>query len=199
MSGFYLALEGGEGAGKTTLADLLRTQLEKAGHKVLVVREPGTTALGDEIRRLVLHADEMTPWAEAFLFATQRAQLVAEVVAPALARGEFVISDRSFYSSLAYQGGARGLGIDRVRALNLLAVEGVVPNLVVVLGVDHEIGMARQDDPDRIGGEHAEFQARVTEAYLELARQEPDRVVVVPANDDAETVAKRIIGLIDQD
>lgn len=198
MSGFYLALEGGEGAGKTTLAELLRGHLEQAGHEVLVIREPGTTALGDEIRQLVLHSDEMAPWTEAFLFATQRAQLVAEVVAPALARGEFVISDRSLYSSLAYQGGARGLGIDRVRALNLLAVEGVVPNLVVVLGVDHKIGMARQDSPDRIGGEDADFQARVAEAYLDLARQEPDRVVIVPANDDADTVAKRIISLIEE-
>lgn len=198
MTGFYLALEGGEGAGKTTLADLLRDHLERRGRQVVVVREPGTTALGDEIRRLVLHSDDMSPWAEAFLFATQRAQLVAEIVAPALAEGKLVITDRSLYSSLAYQGGARGLGIDRVRSLNLLAVEGVIPNLVVVLDVDPEIGMARQDSPDRIGGERTEFQAGVAEAYRELARQEPDRVVIVPANDDPETVAKRIIELIEQ-
>lgn len=198
MTGFYLALEGGEGAGKTTLADLLRDHLERHGRQVVVVREPGTTALGDEIRRLVLHSGDMSPWAEAFLFATQRAQLVAEIVAPALAEGKLVITDRSLYSSLAYQGGARGLGIDRVRSLNLLAVEGVIPNLVVVLDVDPEIGLARQDSPDRIGGERTEFQARVAEAYRELARQEPVRVVIVPANDDAETVAKRIIELIEQ-
>lgn len=198
MSGYYLALEGGEGSGKTTIAELLRVALEERGKEVLVVREPGSTELGDEIRRLVLYADEMTPWAEAFLFATQRAQLVAEVVAPALAKEKIVITDRSLYSSLAYQGGARGLGIDRVRALNLLAVEGVIPDRVVVLGVDPDVGMARQDSPDRIGGERAEFQAKVAEAYLELARQEPDRVVIVPATEDPATVAKRILELIEQ-
>ncbi|CAN5233097.1 hypothetical protein BH18ACT5_BH18ACT5_07990 [soil metagenome] len=198
MSGYYLALEGGEGSGKTTIAELLRVALEERGKEVLVVREPGSNELGDEIRRLVLHADEMTPWAEAFLFATQRAQLVAEVVAPALAEEKIVITDRSLYSSLAYQGGARGLGIDRVRALNLLAVEGLIPDRVVVLGVDLDVGMARQDSPDRIGGERAEFQAKVAEAYLELARQEPDRVVIVPATEDPVTVAKRILELIEQ-
>lgn len=198
MSGYYLALEGGEGAGKTTIAELLRVALEERGKEVLVVREPGSTELGDQIRRLVLHADEMTPWAEAFLFATQRAQLVAEVVAPALAEEKIVITDRSLYSSLAYQGGARGLGIDRVRALNLLAVEGVIPDRVVVLGVDPDVGLARQDSPDRIGGERAEFQAKVAEAYLELARQEPDRVVIVPATEDPATVAQRILELIEQ-
>jgi dTMP kinase len=196
MSGFYLALEGGEGAGKTTIAELLREHLTNAGREVLVVREPGSTALGDEIRRLVLHSAEMSPLAEAFLFATQRAQLIAELVGPALARGVFVISDRSLYSSLAYQGGARGLGFDRVRALNLVATEGVIPDLVVVLGVDHEIGMARQEAPDRIGREKKEFQEKVAKAYLELARLEPDRVVIVPATDDPVAVTKRIVELI---
>jgi dTMP kinase len=198
MTSFYLALEGGEGAGKTTVADLLRQHFSRTGREVLLVREPGSTALGDEIRRMVLHSDEMSPLAEAFLFATQRAQLVAEVVAPALARGAFVISDRSFYSSLAYQGGARGLGFDRVRALNLLAVDGLVPDLVVILGVDPEIGMARQGAPDRIGGERSEFQARVAEAYVALAQLEPDRVVIVPVTDDPQAVTKRIIELVER-
>jgi dTMP kinase len=198
MKGFYLALEGGEGAGKTTIAEYLRSALEAQGRDVVVVREPGSTDLGNAIRQLVLHSMEMDPWAEAFLFATQRAQLIAEVVRPALESGKVIISDRSFYSSLAYQGGARGLGIERVRALNLAAVEGVVPDRVVVLGVDPEVGMARQDDPDRIGREKAEFQARVAAAYLELAAQEPDRVVIVPASDEPELVSKRILELMDR-
>ncbi|MCA1735788.1 MAG: dTMP kinase [Actinobacteria bacterium] len=198
MSGFYLALEGGEGAGKTTLAKLVCDQLEHEGHQVVLVREPGGTTLGDEIRSLVLQSEAMSPWAEAFLFATQRAQLVSEVVGPALAEGKLVVTDRSLYSSLAYQGGARGLGIDRVRALNLLAVEGCIPDLVVVLEVEPEIGMARQDSPpDRIGGETPEFQAKVAEAYRELARQEPDRVFLVPAEDDPVQVLKRVRELIE--
>lgn len=196
MTGFYLGLEGGEGSGKTTVAERLRERLVGLGHEVVVVREPGSTELGEQVRELVLHSMEMTPWAEALLFASQRAQLVAEVVRPALDVGAVVISDRTFYSSLAYQGGARGLGIDRVRALNLAAVEGVVPDLVVVLGVDTEVGLARQSSPDRIGAEKAEFQAQVAAAYRELARLEPERVVIVPAEEDPSTVAGRILELM---
>ncbi len=108
--------------------------------KSSTVREPGSTDLGNEIRRLLLHWQDMTPWAEAMLYAAQRAQLVAEMVAPALARGGFVFSDRSLYSSLAYQGVARGLGIGPVRAVNELAVGGLIPDLVAVLVVDVATG-----------------------------------------------------------
>ncbi|HEY3427678.1 MAG TPA: dTMP kinase [Acidimicrobiia bacterium] len=198
MTGFYLALEGGEGAGKTTVAALLQALLEERGEEVTLVREPGGTELGDAIRMMVLHSIDMTPWAEAMLFAAQRAQLVAEIVAPALERGEIVISDRSLYSSLAYQSGGRGLGFDDVLAANLLAVGGLVPELVVVLGVDPEVGRSRQEVPDRIGREHDQFQKRVAAAYRRLAEADPGRVRIVPAGDNPEAVAKGILELIDQ-
>jgi dTMP kinase len=197
MTGFYLALEGGEGAGKTTVAALLQALLEERGEQVTLVREPGGTELGDAIRLMVLHSIDMSPWAEAMLFAAQRAQLVAEIVAPALERGEIVISDRSLYSSLAYQSGGRGLELKDVLAANLLAVGGLIPELVVVLGVDPEVGRSRQEVPDRIGREHDQFQQRVADAYRHLAEADPDRVTMVPTADNAEAVAKGILELID--
>lgn len=198
MSRFYLALEGGEGAGKTTVVRLLGEALAGRGETVLTVREPGSTELGNEIRRLVLHWRDMSPWAEAMLFAAQRAQLMAEVVRPALAQDRFVISDRSLYSSLAYQGGARRLGVDLVREVNEIAVGGTLPDLVAVLMVDLATGLSRQADPDRIGSEHDAFQEQVTAAYGALAAAEPDRVVLVAVDDGPEKVAARILELIDE-
>lgn len=197
MSRFYLALEGGEGAGKTTVVRLLEESLAERGESVLTVREPGSTELGDEIRRLVLHWRDMTPWAEAMLFAAQRAQLIAEVVQPALDQGRFVITDRSLYSSLAYQGGARRLGFDLVREVNEIAVRGTLPDLVAVLMVDLSTGLSRQAHPDRIGGEQSVFQEEVADAYAALAAAEPDRVVLIAVEDGPEKVAARILELID--
>jgi dTMP kinase len=197
VRGFYLALEGGEGAGKTTVAAILAERLQERGERVTLVREPGGTELGDAIRLMVLHSVDMTPWAEGLLFAAQRAQLISEVVGPALARSEIVISDRSLYSSLAYQGGGRGLGFETVRKVNELAVDGVIPDLVVVLGVDPVLGRARQEVADRIGGEHDAFQERVGEAYRHLAATEPERVTMISSSDNPEAVAKEILELID--
>ncbi len=197
MSGFYLAIEGGEGAGKTTVGALLLRALTERGERVVSVREPGSTELGQEVRRLLLHWQEMTPWAEAMLYAAQRAQVVAEVVAPALAHDSFVVSDRSLYSSLAYQGAARGLGVDPVRTVNELAVGGLLPDLVVVLMVDTATGLSRQGDPDRIGGETDDFHREVLDAYRALASAEPDRVKLIEVVDGPETVAEQILKLID--
>lgn len=197
MSGFYLAIEGGEGAGKTTVGALLLRALTERGERVVSVREPGSTELGQEVRRLLLHWQDMAPWAEAMLYAAQRAQVVAEMVAPALAHGSFVISDRSLYSSLAYQGAARGLGVDPVRTVNELAVGGLLPDLVVVLMVDTATGLSRQGDPDRIGGETDDFHREVLDAYRALASAEPDRVKLIEVIDGPETVAEQILKLID--
>jgi len=197
MSGFYLAIEGGEGAGKTTVGNLLLRTLTGRGERVVTVREPGSTELGQEVRRLLLHWQDMTPWAETMLYAAQRAQVVAEMVVPALAQGSFVISDRSLYSSLAYQGAARGLGVDRVRTVNELAVGGLLPDLVVVLMVDTETGLSRQRDHDRIGGEGIVFHQDVLDAYRVLASAEPDRVKLIEVVDGPETVAEQILKLID--
>ncbi|HEX6147920.1 MAG TPA: dTMP kinase, partial [Acidimicrobiia bacterium] len=114
----YIALEGGDGSGKTTLSSALAAQLRSDGDEVVEVREPGGTPLGEAVREMLLDSDHVDPWAEVFLFAAQRAQLVREVVAPALSRGAWVISDRTYYSSIAYQGRARGLGEEKVREIN---------------------------------------------------------------------------------
>jgi dTMP kinase len=198
VSGFYLAIEGGEGAGKTTVGTLLSRTLTERGEHVVNVREPGSTDLGQEVRRLVLHWQDMTPWAEAMLYAAQRAQVVAEMVAPALARGSFVISDRSLYSSLAYQGAARGLGIGPVRIVNELAVGGLLPDLVVVLILDTRTGLSRQGDPDRIGGESHDFHQQVLDGYRALAAAEPDRVKLIAVVDQPGAVAEQILKLIDE-
>ena len=197
MSGFYLAIEGGEGAGKTTVGTLVSAALTQRGEHVVYVREPGSTDLGQEVRRLVLHWQDMTPWAEAMLYAAQRAQVVAEMVAPALAGGRFVVSDRSLYSSLAYQGAARGLGIGPVRTVNELAVGGLLPDLVVVLLLDTNTGLSRQGDPDRIGGEGHDFHQKVLDGYRDLASAEPDRVKLIEVVDQPAAVADQILKLID--
>ncbi len=190
--GRYIGLEGVEGAGKTTIAAALRDVLEADGTEAIVVREPGGTELGEEIRRLLLHSGDMSPWAEAALFAAQRAQLAAEVVRPALERGTWVVSDRTYYSSLAYQGGARGLGVDRVRAINEAALDGVVPDLVVVLDVDPGLGLGRQTDADRIGTTGEAFQRRVAATYHDLAESDPS-VVLVSADGAPGGVALAIL------
>jgi dTMP kinase len=197
VSAFYLAIEGGEGAGKTTVGTLLSRALTQRGEQVVNVREPGSTDLGQEVRRLLLHWQDMTPWAEAMLYAAQRAQVVAEMVGPALARGGFVVSDRSLYSSLAYQGAARGLGIGPVRTVNELAVGGLLPDLVVVLLLDTRTGLSRQGDPDRIGGESNDFHQRVLDGYRDLAYSEPDRVKLIEVVDQPQAVADQILKLID--
>lgn len=198
MTGVYIALEGGDGAGKTTVAARLVELLEEKGDTVVAVREPGGTALGEEIRRLLLHSSDMTAWSEALLFAAQRSQLAAEVIGPALGRGEVVIADRSYYSSLAYQGGGRALDPQLVRLINEAALEGVIPDLVVVLTIDPAEALARQADPDRIGRQGAQFQEAVARVYRELARSEPDRVRLIEMGDDPDDVARAIFAMIEE-
>ncbi len=196
MTGHYVALEGVEGAGKSTVAAQLAALLARRGIYTITVREPGGTSLGEGIRRLLLDGEEMEPWAEALLFAAQRAQLAAEVVRPALQQGSWVISDRSVYSSLAYQGGARRLGIGKVRSVNEAGLQGVWPELVVLLRVPAEEGLARQEVPDRIGGQGTSFQRAVAEAYELLAEEEPERFWVVdagrPLGDVVEAVFEEV-------
>lgn len=194
--GRYIALEGIEGAGKSTIRDHLAGALRGDGHEVVTVREPGGTSTGEGIRRLLLDGDDMAPWTEALLFAAQRSQLAEEVIEPALGRGAWVIGDRSVYSSLAYQGGGRELGIEAVRQVNQAGLGDTWPDLVIVLAVDPEAGLARQHGADRIGGQGVEFQRRVARFYEELAAAEPDRIAVVgaarPVGDVAEQIAKLV-------
>jgi len=175
----YIALEGGDGAGKSTVATALARRLEEAGKKVISVREPGGTKLGEAIRALLLESARVDDWAEAFLFAAQRAELAREVIAPALEAGVWVISDRSYYSSIAYQGRGRGLGEEEVRAVNELGLGGVVPHHVFALDVDPAVALSRQDGEDRIGTEGVELQAAVRRAYRDLARRD-ETVTLLP-------------------
>ena len=141
----FVTLEGLDGSGKTTQARLLGARFEAAGAEVVVTREPGGTSLGEEIRALVLHGGDVAPWAEAALYAASRAQHVEQVIRPALARGATVICDRYVDSSVAYQGIARGLGLERVLDLNLAAVEGLLPDRTILLeiGPDDAVGADR--------------------------------------------------------
>lgn len=189
----YIAIEGGDGSGKSTVAAELQSRLQERGDQTLMVREPGSTALGEEIREILLHGTEMTAWAEALLFAAQRAQLAAEVVGPALAEGVWVISDRTYFSSIAYQGGARGLGPDVVRRVNEAGLNGVVPDLVFILDIDVSSALSRQDRPDRIGSEQAEFHEKVRATYRALADSEPDRVILIDNSREFTVVVDQIM------
>ncbi|MEA3503371.1 MAG: dTMP kinase [Actinomycetota bacterium] len=190
MSLPYVAFEGIEGAGKSTVAERVGVRLEAEGRTVIRVREPGGTAVGERIRAILLGHDlAPDPWTEALLFAAARAQLAAEVVGPALAAGAWVLSDRSVYSSLAYQGTGRSLGIDAVRSVNEPGLLGVWPSLVILLNVDPAEGLSRQDVGDRIGDEGVEFQRSVADGFVASAVSEPDRFVVIDAGDPLDDVA----------
>ena len=191
----FVTFEGIDGSGKTTQVKLLREALEGAGREVVATREPGGTALGEGIRELVLHGVDMTPWAEAALYAAARAELVAEVILPALDRGAVVISDRYVDSSLAYQGTARGLGLDRVLELNLNAVSGLLPETTFLLTLDAETAARRSSaKPDRIEREGAAFMQRVDEAYRELAAIFANRIVVLDGKKPPHALALEIRG-----
>jgi dTMP kinase len=189
----FVSFEGLDGSGKTTQARLLAGLLRSEGRDVVELREPGGTGLGERIRSLLLDGDHVAPWAEAALFAAARAQLVEEAIVPALDRGADVVCDRYVDSSLAYQGIARGLGVDRVLELNLAAVGGLLPDLTVLLLIDPEVAEARRgDEADRIEREGAEFARLVDQAYRELARVFPSRVAAFDGALEPEELARTI-------
>lgn len=189
----FVTFEGLDGSGKTTQVELLRERLESDGREVVTAREPGGTALGEELRRLVLHESEMTPWAEALLYVAARAELVAEVVRPALARGADVLLDRYVDSSIAYQGVGRGLGFEEVLELNLNAVGGLLPDRTFVLELDPAASAARlSGSPDRIERADDSFREAVVSGYARLAATHPDRILVLDATLPPGELAERI-------
>jgi dTMP kinase len=188
----FVTFEGADGSGKSTQAELLRAALESEGRDVVLTREPGGTELGEHIRTFVLRGPDMAPWAEAALFAASRAEHVAEVIRPALARGSDVVCDRYFDSSLAYQGIARGLGVDAVLQLNLAVTGGLLPDVTFVLLLDPGVATGRHVDPDRLEREGTELQAKVDAAYRELAQRFPERIVTIDATGSPEEIAREV-------
>lgn len=193
----FVTFEGLDGSGKSTQAELLRVRLEADGVDVVSTREPGGTELGEGIRNLVLHGGHVGPWAEALLYVAARAELVDEVIRPALERGAAVICDRYIDSSIAYQGVGRELGLDRMLDLNLAAVGGLVPTRTFLLELDpSEVPTRIQRHYDRLEREGDDFRARAAAGYRELAERFPERIVVLDATRPADELAEEVYGAL---
>jgi dTMP kinase len=189
----FITFEGVDGSGKSTQARLLAEHLRGEGRDVVATREPGGTRLGEQVREILLGSESVAPWTETALFAAARAQLVTDVIRPALDRGADVVCDRYLDSSLAYQGLARGLGVERVLELNLLVIGGLLPDKTFLLLVPlDQAAVRRGPHPDRIEREGDEFVARVDDAYRELAGIFAQRIVTVDATQPPQEVAELI-------
>jgi dTMP kinase len=197
-AGVFITFEGVEGCGKSTQARLFAQRLSAMGAPVRVLREPGGTQVGEAIRSILLDPANagLDARAELLLYEASRAQLVAEVIEPALEAGEVVICDRFLDSTTAYQGYARGIPLDEVKRLNDAAAGGLVPDLTIVVDLDPALGLERacrdSAGADRLEAEEIAFHERVREGFLAVARDEPQRVVVVPGDGTLEEVAERI-------
>lgn len=202
MRGLFISFEGVDGVGKTTQVERLRAYLESQGRETVVTREPGGTALGAAIRKMLLHgvasdADsspiDIAARAEALLFAADRAQHVSEVILPALERGAVVITDRYLDSSLAYQAGGRELTLEEIRSLSMWATAGLLPERTYLLDLDPQQSHARlQHGEDRMESAGSDFQNRTRAAFLDLAEAEPNRFRVIDAGASIEDVWRRI-------
>jgi len=194
--GTFITLEGGEGTGKSTQILLLAKRLETAGLTVRVLREPGGTIVGEAVRCILLDPDhvELCVSAEILLYEASRAQLVEQVIRPALAAGEVVLCDRFCDSTTAYQGYARGFDLARIAELNRAATSGLTPDRTLVLDIDPAVGIARAtvQSADRLESEDLAFHHRVRDGFLAIAAAEPTRVRVLDASGTAEQVARRI-------
>ncbi len=208
MSGLFITFEGGEGSGKTTQLKLLANRIRGSGTEVIDTQDPGGTAIGKEIRALLLHAplhtigdragsSPITATTELLLYEASRAQLVQELIAPALARGAIVLCDRFTDSTLAYQGFGRGIDLHLIQQLNQFSTDGLVPDLTILLDLDPRIGLMRRRSEgdietatelsvglsgwDRIESEPLDFHQRIREGYLTLAREDPNRIFMIDA------------------
>jgi dTMP kinase len=200
--GVFVSFEGSEGCGKSTQIREIRNLLESKGLRTLATREPGGTPLGEVIRDLLKFAPEgrgMCPQAELLLFAASRAQLVREVIIPALTEGQWVLADRFHDSSLVYQGIARGLGLDPVRLINEFALGQCRPDITFLLDMDAPVAWARANAAtresgrkDRMEEEDSTFYEAVRQGYLELAAREPDRFVIISAAGEVQTIRDQI-------
>ena len=197
--GLFITFEGADGCGKTTQLMLLDEYFNKAGRKTLLTREPGAGILGAKIREILLNYDgEVSPNCESFLFLADRAQHVDCIIKPALEEGTIVLCDRYTDSTLAYQGYGRELDIERIKYLNNLATSGLKPDLTIVFDVDIETSLSRVGkSKDRMESAGVDFFNRVRRGYLEIAKQEPDRVKIIDSSDTIENVHRKVIELVE--
>lgn len=196
-TGLFISFEGIEGTGKTTQAQLLSARLSARGHRTVLTHEPGGTVIGDRVREILLLPEhrEMSSTTELLLYNAARAQHLAELILPALERGDAVITDRFADSTVAYQGYARGIDLTLITSLDGIATGGTRPELTILFDLDVETGLRRNRDinkVDRLELETIEFHRRVREGFLEIARAEPGRVKVVDASLPPEAVAERV-------
>ena len=199
-AGKLISFEGAEGSGKSTQIALLAAHFQKSGREVISTREPGGTEIGEQVRNIIVHkskGDEMCAETELLLFAAARAQLVREVIAPALMKGTIVLSDRYLDSSTVYQGVGRNLAADPVAMINRFAVGNVMPDLTIVMDVPTDVSLARirqraTDLPNRMERENIGFYEKIREGYLVLAKGMADRFVVIDGTQSQEVIEKKI-------
>ena len=203
--GYFISFEGGDGSGKSTQIQILREFLEERGYDVILTREPGGTPISEKIRSIILDKanSEMDDMKEALLYAAARAQLVSQIIRPALEEGKVVICDRFVDSSMAYQAYARGLG-DSVKTINAFAVGDCMPDLTILLKVNPQVGSSRigNRERDRIELASSDFHKKVYEGYLQLEKLYPERIVGIDAADTIENISgiisERIAGLLER-
>lgn len=198
--GLFITFEGPDGCGKTTQMNLLAQYFEKKGKKVVLTREPGGKGLGEKVREILLNYNgEVSDRCESFLFLADRAQNIDIIVKPAVEQGEIVLCDRHIDSTVAYQGYGRGLDINEINILNNLATGGKKPDLTLVFDVDVETSMKRVGkEKDRMESAGIDFHNRVRNGYLELAKQEPDRIKVLDATKTIEEIHEKVVEIVEK-
>lgn len=196
--GLFITFEGGDGCGKTTQIKLLDEYLRAKGYTTLLTREPGSKGLGTKLREILLNYDgDVSPTCESFLFLADRAQHVDCIIKPALDENVVVLCDRHTDSTIAYQGYGRGLDISQIKQLNQIATGGLKPDLTIVLDVDVETSQKRVgEEKDRMESAGVEFFERVRQGFLEIAKQEPERVKVIDSKQSIEEIHKQIVELV---
>ena len=198
--GLFITFEGADGCGKTTQIELLDKYLKEKGKETLLTREPGAKGLGIKLREILLNYDgEVSPQCESFLFLADRAQHIDCIIKPAIKEGKIILCDRHTDSTVAYQGYGRGLDLDQINMLNNIATGGLKPDLTIVFDVDIETSMKRVGkEKDRMESAGAEFFNKVRQGYLEIAKQEPNRVKVINSSDTIENIHKQVVELVEK-
>lgn len=198
--GLFITFEGADGCGKTTQLNLLAQYLKEKGLEVVITREPGSKGLGEKIREILLNYEgEVSSNCEAFLFLADRAQHIDMIVKPAVNSGKIVLCDRHTDSTIAYQGYGRGVDLAQIKMLNNLATSGLIPDLTFVFDIDVETSMSRVGkNKDRMESAGIEFHEKVRHGYLELAKDEPERVMVINSNDTIENIFAQVKDIYEQ-